>query len=70
MQMLPSLEEKPVGVEGLRIFPLLNELLHVIQGHHRQSSELAMVAAAAVQKLSAESLQILGTVTDNCMGPH
>ncbi|XP_068168689.1 probable E3 ubiquitin-protein ligase HERC3 isoform X2 [Antennarius striatus] len=53
--LLPSLVEKPVGVEGLRIFLLLSELLHVTQ-----SEELAVNAAAAMQRLSPESLQVIG----------
>nr|XP_046250581.1 probable E3 ubiquitin-protein ligase HERC4 [Scatophagus argus] len=59
LQLLPSLDEKPVGVEGLRIFLLLTELLHVIQKHTRhQSTELAEKVATAIQRLSAESLQV------------
>ncbi|XP_068168480.1 probable E3 ubiquitin-protein ligase HERC3 isoform X2 [Antennarius striatus] len=53
--LLPSLVEKPVGVEGLRIFLLLSELLHVTQ-----SEELAVNAAAAMQRLSTESLRVIG----------
>ncbi|XP_045892497.1 probable E3 ubiquitin-protein ligase HERC4 [Micropterus dolomieu] len=61
LQLLPSLDEKPVGVEGLRIFLLLSELLHVIQEHkQRWSTELAEAVAAALLRLSAESLQIIG----------
>ncbi|KAM4572310.1 putative E3 ubiquitin-protein ligase HERC4 [Odontesthes bonariensis] len=60
-QMLPSLDKEPVGVEGLRVFLILNELLRVMQKHKRQqSTKLAVDVATAVQKLSAESLQILG----------
>ncbi|TNN55021.1 putative E3 ubiquitin-protein ligase HERC6 [Liparis tanakae] len=55
LQMLPALDEMPVGVEGLRVFLLLNELLRAIQ-----STELAEAAAAAVQRLCADSLQALG----------
>ncbi|XP_062245637.1 probable E3 ubiquitin-protein ligase HERC3 [Platichthys flesus] len=60
LKLLPSFED-PVGVEGLRIFLLLNDLLHVIQKLHRpQSTELAHAVAAAVLKLSAENLQVIG----------
>ncbi|XP_044049752.1 probable E3 ubiquitin-protein ligase HERC4 [Siniperca chuatsi] len=62
LHLLPSLDKKPVGVEGLRIFLLLNELLHVIQRHKRQqtSTKLAEAVAAAVLSLSADSLQVIG----------
>ncbi|XP_068567720.1 probable E3 ubiquitin-protein ligase HERC3 [Cebidichthys violaceus] len=62
LQLLPSLDEMPVGVEGLRIHLLLNELLHVIQRHdlRRTSTTLAEAVAAAVQRLCAGSLQVLG----------
>ncbi|XP_075962648.1 putative E3 ubiquitin-protein ligase HERC4 [Anarhichas minor] len=60
--LLPSLDEMPVGVEGLRIHLLLNELLHVIQRHdlRRTSTTLAEAVAAAVQRLCAGSLRVLG----------
>lgn len=59
--MLPSLDEKLVGVEALRIFLLLNELLHVIQRNkQRQSTELAVMVAAAIRRLSEESLHVIG----------
>ncbi|XP_029290721.1 probable E3 ubiquitin-protein ligase HERC3 isoform X2 [Cottoperca gobio] len=60
LHLLPSLDKKPVGVEGLRIFLLLNDLLHVIQRHKlRSSTNLAEAVAAAIQRLSAESLQVI-----------
>ncbi|XP_062246810.1 probable E3 ubiquitin-protein ligase HERC4 isoform X2 [Platichthys flesus] len=60
LKLLPSFLD-PVGVEGLRIFLLLNDLLHVIQKLHRpQSTDLAQAVAAAVLKLSAENLQVIG----------
>nr|XP_040019735.1 probable E3 ubiquitin-protein ligase HERC4 isoform X1 [Gasterosteus aculeatus aculeatus] len=60
--LLPSLDEMPEGVEGLRIFLLLNELLHWIQRHGTRgtSTTLTEAVAAAAQRLSAESLQVLG----------
>ncbi|XP_054475896.1 probable E3 ubiquitin-protein ligase HERC4 isoform X2 [Anoplopoma fimbria] len=60
--LLPSLDKKPLAVEGLRIYLLLNELLHVIQRHEqrRTSTELAEAVAAAVLNLSADSLQVIG----------
>ncbi|XP_026222369.1 probable E3 ubiquitin-protein ligase HERC4 [Anabas testudineus] len=61
LQLLPSLNEKPVGVEGLRIYLLLNELLYVMQTHrHQPGTALAVAAAGAMQKLSAESLETIG----------
>ncbi|XP_037623786.1 probable E3 ubiquitin-protein ligase HERC3 [Sebastes umbrosus] len=62
LHMLPSLDKKPVGVEGLRIYLLLNELLHVIQRHKGQqtSTKLAEAVAAAVLNLSADSLRVIG----------
>ncbi|XP_034391869.1 probable E3 ubiquitin-protein ligase HERC4 [Cyclopterus lumpus] len=60
--LLPSLDEMPLGVEGLRVFLLLNELLRATQrrGLLRTGTALAEPLAAAVQRLSAESLQVLG----------
>ncbi|KAK5867920.1 hypothetical protein PBY51_012375 [Eleginops maclovinus] len=61
LHLLPSFDEEPVGVEGLRIFLILNELLHVIQKSKLQSStKLAVAIAAAIQSLSAESRQVIG----------
>lgn len=66
--LLPSLDEMPEGVEGLRIFLLLNELLHWIQRHGTRgtSTTLTEAVAAAAQRLSAESLQVLGTTRARC----
>ncbi|XP_018517718.1 probable E3 ubiquitin-protein ligase HERC3 [Lates calcarifer] len=61
LHLLHSFDMKPVGVEGLRVFLLLNELLHVIQKRkQQQSTKLAEAVAAAVLSLSAESLQVIG----------
>ncbi|XP_014266621.3 putative E3 ubiquitin-protein ligase HERC3 isoform X1 [Maylandia zebra] len=61
LHLLPSLDQKPVGVEGLRIYLLLNELLHAIQKQTwQQSTELAEAVAGAVARLSNESLKIIG----------
>ncbi|KAI9538030.1 hypothetical protein NQZ68_019371 [Dissostichus eleginoides] len=62
LNLLPSLDKQPVGVEGLRIFLILNELLHVIQNHKPplKSIKLAKAIAAAVLNLSAGSLQVIG----------
>lgn len=63
LQLLPSLDVAPVGVEGLRIFLLLNELLHEIKRRKGpNNTKLAEAVAAAMQRLSAESLQIIGTL--------
>ncbi|XP_056272847.1 probable E3 ubiquitin-protein ligase HERC4 [Pseudoliparis swirei] len=55
LQMLSALDEMPMGVEGLRVFLLLNELLRAIQ-----SKELAEAVATAVRRLCADSLHVLG----------
>ncbi|XP_070686886.1 probable E3 ubiquitin-protein ligase HERC4 [Pempheris klunzingeri] len=62
LHLLPSLNEKPAGVEALRIFLLLTELLHVIQKHKRpqMSAKLAEPFAAVIQRLPAESRQVIG----------
>ncbi|KAA8590562.1 hypothetical protein FQN60_014496, partial [Etheostoma spectabile] len=61
LHLLPCLEKKLVGVEGLRIYLLLNELLHVIQRHKWQkiSTKLSKAVAAAVLNLSADSLLVI-----------
>ncbi|CAK6973245.1 probable E3 ubiquitin-protein ligase HERC3 [Scomber scombrus] len=60
-KLIPSLNEKPVGVEGLRIYLLLIELLHVIQKHKQpESTNLTKAVAAAIVRLSADSLQVIG----------
>ncbi|XP_078139120.1 putative E3 ubiquitin-protein ligase HERC3 isoform X2 [Centroberyx gerrardi] len=59
--LLPSLGGKPIGVEGLRIYLLLTELLHMIQKHkQQQSTKLPEAVAAAMLRLPAASLQVLG----------
>ncbi|KAM7396239.1 hypothetical protein PAMP_019296 [Pampus punctatissimus] len=59
-QLIPSLVEKPVGVEGLRIYLLLIEFLRVMQKHKKQqSTELTKVVAAAIVRLSADNLQVI-----------
>ncbi|XP_015258098.1 PREDICTED: probable E3 ubiquitin-protein ligase HERC3 [Cyprinodon variegatus] len=61
LMLLPSLNNKPVGVEGLRVFLVLNELLHAIQKKYGpQSFKLFGEVVAAFQKLPPESLQIIG----------
>ncbi|KAF7654590.1 hypothetical protein LDENG_00067360 [Lucifuga dentata] len=60
LHLLPSLDKNPVGVEGLRIYLLLSELLHVIEKHKRQhSTNLTEAVADALLRLSDDSLQIL-----------
>lgn len=65
LQLLPSVDMNPVGVEGLRIFLLLNELLHacIQKCRWQQSKKLADAVAATMQRLPNESVQMLGTVT-------
>ncbi|XP_023201017.1 probable E3 ubiquitin-protein ligase HERC4 [Xiphophorus maculatus] len=63
--LLPRLDNKPVGVEGLRVFLVLTELLHVTQKYYQPqtfSTSLKLVEeiSAAFQKLSPESLRIIG----------
>ncbi|KAM3870243.1 putative E3 ubiquitin-protein ligase HERC3 [Diretmus argenteus] len=59
--LLPSLDERPSGVEGLRVYLVLTELLHVIQKHtQRPSSQLAEALAAAILRLPSDCLQVLG----------
>ncbi|KAL7403100.1 hypothetical protein ABVT39_024495 [Epinephelus coioides] len=62
LHLLPSLDKKPLSVEGLRILLLLNELLHATQRHkrHQTSTKLTEAVAAAVLNLSADSLQVIG----------
>nr|XP_020460096.1 probable E3 ubiquitin-protein ligase HERC4 [Monopterus albus]XP_020460097.1 probable E3 ubiquitin-protein ligase HERC4 [Monopterus albus] len=61
LKLLPSLVATPVGVEGLRVYLLLSELLHVVQKHKRQqNTKLAEAVAAAILSLSEESLQVIG----------
>lgn len=63
LDLLRSLVKKPLGVEGLRIYLLLNELLHAIQRQPQTSTKLAEAVAASLLSLSDDSLQIIGTVT-------
>ncbi|TMS05606.1 putative E3 ubiquitin-protein ligase HERC4 [Larimichthys crocea] len=62
LHLLRSTDKKPLGVEGLRMYLLLIELLHSIQRHKRQqtSTKLAQAVAAAVLSLSPDSLQVIG----------
>lgn len=55
--MLPCLDQSPVGVEALRVYLLLIELLVVVQ--FKKGTELAEELAAAIQRLSADSRQVL-----------
>ncbi|XP_014911336.1 probable E3 ubiquitin-protein ligase HERC4 [Poecilia latipinna] len=63
--LLPRLDNRPVGVEGLRVFLVLTELLHVTQKYLQPqtsstSLKLAEEITAAFQNLSPESLRIIG----------
>ncbi|XP_026166475.1 probable E3 ubiquitin-protein ligase HERC4 isoform X2 [Mastacembelus armatus] len=61
LHLLKSINTKPVGVEGMRIYLLLNELLRVIQKRKgQQSTKLAEAVAAVLISLSAENLQVIG----------
>ncbi|KAM6937862.1 putative E3 ubiquitin-protein ligase HERC4 [Xenentodon cancila] len=60
VQLLHSLDKNPVGVEGLRVFLVLSELLHAVQKRNgKLSLRLAEEVTAGMLKLSAENLHIL-----------
>ncbi|KAJ8000858.1 hypothetical protein DPEC_G00184750, partial [Dallia pectoralis] len=56
--LIPSLYKEPVGVEGLRIYLVLLELLRVLQKQNR-GADLTESVAAAILKLHPNRLQIL-----------
>ncbi|XP_035645091.1 probable E3 ubiquitin-protein ligase HERC3 isoform X5 [Oncorhynchus keta] len=57
--LLPSLYEEPIGVEGLRVYLVLPELLRVLHKQHRRT-DLTEAVAAAILRLHPEKLQVLG----------
>ncbi|XP_010889879.2 probable E3 ubiquitin-protein ligase HERC3 [Esox lucius] len=57
--LLPALYEDPVGVEGLRIYLLLPELLRVLQKQQR-GADLTEAVAAAILRLHPNKLRVLG----------
>ncbi|KAM9854723.1 putative E3 ubiquitin-protein ligase HERC3 [Aulostomus maculatus] len=60
IQLLPSLDKAPVGLEGLRIYLLLNELHCTIHKHKKQHpTKLAEAIALSLQSLSADNLRVL-----------
>ncbi|KAM8893194.1 LOW QUALITY PROTEIN: putative E3 ubiquitin-protein ligase HERC3 [Spinachia spinachia] len=66
LHLLPSLDKKPTppsGVEGLRIYLLLNELLHVIQRHKHNGSSTTLAEAVTASRLnlSADGLPVIAT---------
>ncbi|KAM6971877.1 putative E3 ubiquitin-protein ligase HERC3 [Aplochiton taeniatus] len=57
--LLPHLNECPAGLEELRVFILLTELLSVL-GKRLPDVELTCAIAAAILRLHPEKLQVLG----------
>ncbi|XP_055779860.1 probable E3 ubiquitin-protein ligase HERC3 isoform X2 [Salvelinus fontinalis] len=57
--LLPSLYEEPIGVEGLRVYLVLPELLRVLHKQHRRT-DLTEAVAAAILRLHPDKLQVLG----------
>ncbi|CAL9697113.1 unnamed protein product [Knipowitschia caucasica] len=58
LEGLLSLNQAPVGVEGLRVYLLLTELLVVVLKHH-QDSVLPKTVAGVICQLPPESLKVL-----------
>ncbi|XP_064782208.1 probable E3 ubiquitin-protein ligase HERC3 isoform X2 [Oncorhynchus masou masou] len=56
--LLPSLNEEPIGVEGLRVYLVLPELLRVLHKQHRRT-DLTEAVAAAILRLHPDKLQVL-----------
>lgn len=67
LRLLPSFDGSPAGVEGLRIFLLLTELLHVTNWcvDATQGSELINQIAAAILRLPDGHVQVIGTASDS-----
>ncbi|XP_038854960.1 probable E3 ubiquitin-protein ligase HERC3 [Salvelinus namaycush] len=57
--LLPSLYEEPIGVESLRVYLVLPELLRVLHKQHRRT-DLTEAVAAAILRLHPDKLQVLG----------
>ncbi|CAB1328149.1 unnamed protein product [Coregonus sp. 'balchen'] len=57
--LLPSLYEEPIGVESLRVYLVLPELLRVLHKRHRRT-DLTEALAAAILRLHPDKLQVLG----------
>ncbi|XP_053740928.1 probable E3 ubiquitin-protein ligase HERC4 isoform X2 [Synchiropus splendidus] len=57
-QLLPGLPHRPASVEGLRIYLLLMELLHVLQ-QQSQRTPLGDTLACSLARLSGESLELI-----------
>ncbi|XP_062379015.1 probable E3 ubiquitin-protein ligase HERC3 isoform X2 [Sardina pilchardus] len=56
--LLPSLSPSPAGVEGLRVYLILPELLRVLLKHH-MGTDLAVSLAEAILRLHPDSLKAL-----------
>ncbi|KAG9347086.1 hypothetical protein JZ751_006013 [Albula glossodonta] len=57
-KLLPSLSRAPAGVEGLRVYLILPELLRALETHLKR--DLCVSFASTVLKLDTISLKILG----------
>ncbi|KAM8822261.1 putative E3 ubiquitin-protein ligase HERC3, partial [Synchiropus picturatus] len=57
-RLLPGLPRSPASVEGLRIYLLLMELLHVLQ-QQSQRTRLGDTLACSLARLSEESLELI-----------
>ncbi|XP_029622147.1 probable E3 ubiquitin-protein ligase HERC3 isoform X2 [Salmo trutta] len=55
--LLPSLSKDPIGVEGLRVYLIIPELLRVLLKQHR--IDITEAFAAAVLRLNPDKLQVL-----------
>ncbi|CDQ97028.1 unnamed protein product, partial [Oncorhynchus mykiss] len=56
--LLPSLYEEPIGMESLRVYLVLPELLRVLHKQHRRT-DLTEAVAAAILRLHPDKLQVL-----------
>ncbi|XP_041950062.1 probable E3 ubiquitin-protein ligase HERC3 isoform X5 [Alosa sapidissima] len=65
--LLPSLSPSPAGVEGLRVYLILPELLRVLLKQHR-GTDLAVLLAEAILRLHPDSLKALGMLWSSLSG--
>ncbi len=56
--MLPSLNPNPTGVESLRVYLLLPELIRHLQ--EQQRTELTEALASKILQLDPDALKVLG----------
>ncbi|XP_041950064.1 E3 ISG15--protein ligase HERC5-like isoform X1 [Alosa sapidissima] len=67
--LLPSLSPSPAGVEGLRVYLILPELLRVLLKQHR-GTDLAVSLAEAILRLHPDSLKALETLWSTLPGSY